>query len=165
MGLLRSLSDFTKRLGLWFLAAAITLTVLFIAVLIYKLSVFEPEPPSASNCQPLQVQTTTDSEAQLFLYQCQRGNDLGWEGYEVWVHKLVTDEWQRIATSPLAAGCIELAIDERQLTIRHRNSRGDLSIAATSFVYERRGGGANTLSIATERVDKCLLSDQEELPD
>lgn len=162
MGLLRSLSDFTKRIGLWFLAAGITLTVLFIAVLIYQLSVFEPDPPTTSDCQALQAQTTSDSDAQLFVYQCQRGNDLSWEGYEVWVHKLVTDEWQRLVTSPLASGCIEVNVDDRQLTVKHRNSRGDLNIAATSFVYERKNGGANTLSIATERVDRCALHDRDE---
>lgn len=165
MGLIRSLSDFTKRVGLWFLAAGVTLTVFFIAVLIYQLSVYEPDPPIAADCQPLQTLTTDDAEAQLSLYQCKRGNDLSWEGYEVWAYKVVTEEWQRLATAPLASGCLQIKVDERQLTIMHDNSRGELNIPATSFIYELKAGGAHTLSIATERVDTCSLTATDSISD
>ncbi|MGQ4275674.1 hypothetical protein ACQ5ES_01275 [Pseudidiomarina sp. E22-M8] len=165
MGLIRSLSNFTKRVGLWFLAAGITLTVFFIAVLIYQLSVYEPDPPTAADCQAMQTLTTVDTEAQLYLHQCQRGNDLSWKGYEVWTYKVVTEEWQRLATAPLASGCLQLSVDERQLTIMHNNSRGELNIPATSFIYELKTGGARTLSIATERVDQCTLITDDRLLD
>ena len=51
MGLIQSISQVTKRLGLWILAAGITLAVLFTAVLFYKLTLFEPDPPTMAQCQ------------------------------------------------------------------------------------------------------------------
>ncbi len=155
MGFFRSISNFTKRLGLWFIAAGVTLTVVFVGVFIYQWSTYQPEQPQASNCQKIQGLSTADNEAQLGLYRCQRGNDLSWEGHEVWVYKAYDDEWQRLATSPLNKGCLQLALDERQLTIQHSSSRGELSIATTSFVYPHAAGGASTLSIATQRVNQC----------
>ncbi len=144
-----------KRIGLWFLAAIITCAVLFVAVLLYQWTVYEPDPPTVANCQSIETLVTADSAAQIYVYQCQRGANPKWEGYEVWAQKLVNQEWQRLATSPMAAGCIDIALEDRRLLILHEASRGDLSVAASSFVYELPEGAATTLSVATERVNDC----------
>ncbi|WP_258240514.1 hypothetical protein [Pseudidiomarina homiensis] len=144
-----------KRIALWFLAAIITLAVLFVAVLIYQWTVYEPEPPTVANCQSIETSVTADSAAQLYVYQCKRGTNPSWEGYEVWAQKVVNQVWQRLATSPKAAGCVGIRLEDRRVVILHEASRGDLSVAASSFVYELAEGGATTLSVATERVNDC----------
>lgn len=144
-----------KRLALWFLAAIITCAVLFVAVLLYQWTVYEPEPPTVANCQSIETLVTPDSAAQLYVYQCKRGSNPNWEGYEIWVQKLVEQDWERLATSPKAAGCVGIKLEDRRLVILHEASRGDLSVAASSFVYELAEGGATTLSVATERVNDC----------
>lgn len=144
-----------KRIGLWFLAAIITCAVLFVAVLIYQWTVYDPEPPTVANCQSIETLVTADNAAQLYVYQCKRGTSPSWEGYEVWAQKLVNEEWQRLATSPLAAGCVAIELEDQRVVILHEASRGDVSVAASSFVYELPAGAATTLSVATERVNDC----------
>lgn len=144
-----------KRLALCFLAAIITCAVLFVAVLLYQWTVYEPEPPTVANCQSIETLVTPDSAAQLYVYQCKRGSNPNWEGYEIWVQKLVEQDWERLATSPKAAGCVGIKLEDRRLVILHEASRGDLSVAASSLVYELAEGGATTLSVATERVNDC----------
>lgn len=144
-----------KRIGLWFLAAIITCAVLFVAVLLYQWTVYEPDPPTVANCQSVKTEISADSAVQLYVYYCKRGSNPSWEGYEVWAEKQVEQEWQRLATSPKAAGCVDLQLEDRRVVILHQASRGDLSVAASSFVYELPEGGATTLSVATERVNSC----------
>lgn len=158
MSFIERISGFTRRVGLWFLAAGITLAILFVAVLIYQLSVYQPDPPTVANCQPLQTEITADQGAQVYLYQCQRGDNGEWRGYEVWLQKRVDEEWQRIATSPLANGCVGIQLDERELVIEYRASRSELSVASSSFVYDLASGGAATRSVATRQVEQCRLA-------
>ena len=157
MGLINRLSAMSRRVGLWLLAAGITLAVLFVAVLIYQLSVYQPEPPTVANCQAIQTEVTSDNGAQVYVYQCQRGDNGEWEGYEVWLQKLLDKEWQRLATSPLANGCIGIELDERELLIQYSQSRSDISVASSSFVYDLADGGAATRSVATRQLDRCTL--------
>ncbi|MBY6062809.1 hypothetical protein [Pseudidiomarina sediminum] len=148
-----------RRLGLWFVAAGITLAVLFVAVLVYQLTVYQPELPKSANCTALQTLMTDNQAAQLYLYQCQRGDDASWHGHEVWLEKRVEDEWQRLLTVPLEEGCLRLGLEDlttqQRLTIYHQGSRGGLSLATSSVVYELPDTGARTISIATERVANC----------
>lgn len=144
-----------KRIGLWLLAAIITLAVLFVAVLIYQWTVYRPEPPTVANCQSIDTLVTADRGAQVYVYQCQRGDNPTWQGYEVWAQKLVNREWQRLATLPMAAGCIGIVLEDSRVVILHAASRGDLNVATSSFVYELPAGAATTLSVATERVNDC----------
>ncbi|RUO62143.1 hypothetical protein [Pseudidiomarina insulisalsae] len=144
-----------RRIGLWFLAAVVALAVLFVAVLIYQLTVYKPDPPKVANCTPLQTLITEDSAAQLYVYHCKRGNEPSWQGYEVWVEKLAEGDWQRLVTAPQASGCLSIALQPGKLTVYHQGSRGHVSVAAASLVYELPAGAASTLSIATERVSEC----------
>ena len=150
-----------RRLGLWVVAAGITVTVMFLAVLVYQLTVYQPELPKTANCTPLQTLVSSDQAAQLYVYQCQRGEDPSWQGHEVWLEKRVEDEWQRLLTVPLAEGCLRIALvddtTQQRLTIYHQGSRGGLSLAASSVVYELAEPGARTISIATERVADCQV--------
>lgn len=159
MGIIRSIQAFTKRIGLWLLAAGITLAVLFTAVLIYKLTVFEPDPPIAANCQSLQLLTTPENGAEVHLYQCQRGSkSAAWHGYEVWLYEPYLEQWTRLATAELSH-CLSLSWQrERQLTIHHGHSRGDINLAQSSVIYQPGNAPADTISINAERVDaECPL--------
>src|SRR5690554_3503930 len=100
MGLISTIGQFTRRVGLWILAAGITLAVLFTAVLIYKLTVFEPDPPTVAQCQSLQLLTSADGAAEIHVYQCQRGGDKNsWSGYEIWLFEPADNAWLRIGTA------------------------------------------------------------------
>lgn len=159
MGLVRFISKATRRLGLWFLAAGITLAVLFTAVLIYKLTVFEPDPPVAANCQTLQLITTTDSAAEIHVYDCQRGNaNNSWQGFEVWLFEPQVSEWLRIATAE-PGPCLTVSWQRQgELIIHHGHSRGDLNIAKASVIYDDANGRPSTISVTTERETKdCPL--------
>lgn len=158
MGLIQSISQVTKRLGLWILAAGITLAVLFTAVLFYKLTLFEPDPPTMAQCQSLQLISTTDGSAEIHLYQCQRGSDKSaWQGFEVWLFEPAVTDWLRIATAEQGE-CVSLAwLRPNQLMIYHGHSRGDINLAQSSVVYTDNNQRPNTISIKTERVDECPL--------
>lgn len=148
-----------KRLGLWLLAAAITCAVLFTAVLIYKWTVFEPEPPLQANCQSLQWLQSADHAIELGLFQCQRGRRSKWQGYELWLYEPADEAWQRLMTAPIAElqqpPCMRLRWRGNSLLIEHQQSRGDLSLIGSSVIYDDLQGLAQTLSITTERITRC----------
>lgn len=158
MGLIRAVRNFTRRLGLWFLAAGITLAVLFTAVLIYKLTVFEPDPPTVANCQSIQLITTADNAAEIHVYQCQRGaNKAAWKGYEIWLFEPSTNDWLRIATAE-QGDCLSVSWQRSgELVIHHGHSRGDLNIAKNSVIYRDAKNMPNTISVTTQREDDCPL--------
>ncbi|GAB3293819.1 hypothetical protein [Pseudidiomarina andamanensis] len=159
MGIVSFVSRITRRLGLWFLAAGITLAVMFTAVLIYKLTVFEPEPPVAANCQSLQLITTADTAAEIHVYDCQRGNSgNSWQGFEVWLFEPSANDWLRIATAEQGP-CLTVAWQRNgELAIHHGHSRGALNIAKASVIYDDANGRPATISVTTEREEKeCPL--------
>lgn len=159
MGLVNFVSKVTRRLGLWFLAAGITLAVLFMAVLIYKLTVFEPDPPVAANCQSLQLITTTDSAAEIHVYECQRGNTKNsWQGFEVWLYEPQINKWLRIATAEQGS-CLTVSWQRQdELVIHHSHSRGALNIAKASVIYDDANSRPATISVTTQREEKeCPL--------
>lgn len=158
MGLINAIQRFTRRVGLWLLAAGITLAVLFTAVLIYKLTVYEPAPPTVANCKSLQFITTSDGAAEIHVYQCRRGDkSTAWQGYEVWLYEPLLDDWLRIGTAEIG-DCLSVSWQrERELLIHHGHSRGDLNIAQSSVIYRNAANQANTLSISTIRADDCPL--------
>lgn len=146
----------TRRLGLWFLAAGITVAIIFISVFIYKFTVFEPDPPPLSKCDSVQVVLTQTAAAEIQLHECSRGDD-SWQGYEVWLHEPHNEHWQRLLTAE-REGCMTLAIDSNgTLDVFHSSGRGNLNIARASVVYRDRDGNPDTLSINTQRVPDCPL--------
>ena len=159
MGLIKSIQAFTRRIGLWLLAAGITLAVLFTAVLIYKLTVSEPAPPTVANCQSLQLISTPDNGGEIHVYQCQRGDDSApWQGYEVWLYEPLLDDWTRLATAQLGE-CLTVSWQrDRELVMHHGHSRGDINLAESSVIYQPANMPANTISISAERTDtECPL--------
>lgn len=159
MGLINSIQAFTRRIGLWLLAAGITLAVLFTAVLIYKLTVFEPAPPTVANCQSMQLITSQDGGAEIHVFQCQRGeNSTVWKGYEVWLYEPHLEAWSRLATAEVGS-CLSVSWQrDRELIIHHGHSRGDINLAQSSVIYQPATAPANTISISAERTDsECPL--------
>lgn len=159
MGIISSIQAFTRRIGLWLLAAGITLAVLFTAVLIYKLTVFEPAPPTVANCKSLQLIVANDGGAEIHVYQCQRGEKKAmWHGYEVWLFEPSLEDWSRLATAELG-DCLTVSWQrERELVIHHGHSRGDINLAQSSIIYQPTSSPANTISISAERTDtECPL--------
>lgn len=156
MGVISSIQAFTRRIGLWLLAASITLAVLFTAVLIYKLTVFEPAPPTVANCKSLQLIVSNDGGAEIHVYQCQRGEKNNkWQGYEVWLYEPSLEDWSRLATAEFG-DCLTVSWQrERELVIHHGHSRGDINLAQSSIIYQPANAPANTISIATLRSQHC----------
>ncbi|PTB98343.1 hypothetical protein C9975_10800, partial [Thalassospira xiamenensis] len=115
-------------------AAAITLAVLFIAGVIYKLTTYEPDPPPQAQCESRAVQVTPNGFAELRLYQCQRGNDnTPWRGYELWLYEPLVADWQRLLTAE-PQSCLTLkAIDDRQITLQHQGTRGLIHRSSTTY--------------------------------
>lgn len=147
----------TRRLGLWFLAAGITVAIIFISVFIYKYTVFEPDPPPLAACESLQVVLTANNGAEVQLHECKRGDD-SWQGYEVWLHEPHNQYWQRLLTAELD-GCMTLGLaDNGALEIFHSAGRGHLNLARSSVIYRDNDGNPHTLSINTERVVDCPLN-------
>ncbi|KFZ32051.1 hypothetical protein IDSA_05100 [Pseudidiomarina salinarum] len=161
MSLLHSLREFSRRVGLWFIAAGITLAVLFTSVLIYKWTVYEPDPPTTAECQSLQILISADSAVEAHLYQCQRGKEGNWQGYEVWLYEPYTLAWQRVltaASNESSAACMSLGWrEDKSLEVFHSQSRGDLNVAQSSVIYYDPQGRPETLSINTERQDNCPM--------
>ncbi|HET8816521.1 MAG TPA: hypothetical protein VFM61_03630 [Pseudidiomarina sp.] len=146
----------TRRLGLWFLAAGITLAIIFISVFIYKYTVFEPDPPLVAACDSMQVVLTQDKSAEVQLHECSRGDD-SWQGFEVWLFEPHNNYWQRLLTAELD-GCMTLAIDANgTLDVYHSSGRGNLNVARSSAIYRDRDGNTHTLSINTQRTVDCPL--------
>lgn len=165
MSWLRKLRAAMRRLGIWILAAAITLAVLFSAVLVYKWTVYEPDPPPLADCTSLELLTTSDGAAELHLQQCQRGGKPSWSGYELWLFEPLNGDWQRIMTAEKLANetmqhCLTIAWrNQTTVVIAHSQSRGDIALAKNSVVYDDVNGRPHTLSIATERMDACQLTE------
>ncbi|MDX1705684.1 hypothetical protein [Pseudidiomarina sp.] len=161
MSLLFTLREFSRRVGLWFIAAGITLALLFTSVLIYKWTVYEPDPPTVAQCQSLQILLAADGAAEAHLYQCQRGEEGNWQGYEVWLYEPYTREWQRIltaASNDAATACMSLAWrQDKSLQVYHSQSRGDLNVAHNSVIYYDQQGLPGTISVNTERQDICPM--------
>jgi len=165
MSWLAKLRAAIRRLGLWILAAAITLAVLFSAVLVYKWTVYEPDPPPQANCQSLQLLTSSDGAAELQLHSCQRGRNPVWNGYELWLFEPLNGNWTRIMTAAkkhqnTQQHCLNIGWrNQTTVLITHSQSRGDINMAKNSVVYHDVNHRPQTLSIATERMDLCQLSE------
>lgn len=165
MSWLRKLVAAIRRLGLWILAAAITLAVLFSTVLVYKWTVYQPDPPPLADCTSVQLLTSSDGAAELHLQQCQRGRQPTWRGYELWLFEPLNGDWQRIMTAEQLANdqtqhCLTIGWrNQTTIVVAHSQSRGDLAMAKNSVVYRDVNERPHTLSIATERMDVCQLTE------
>lgn len=161
----RKLLAAIRRLGIWILAAAITLAVLFSAVLVYKWTVYQPDPPPLADCASVQLLTTSDGAAELHLQQCQRGQQPRWNGYELWLFEPLTGDWQRIMTAELPQQsqqqhCLSIGWrNQTTLAVAHSQSRGDVAMAKNSVIYHDVNDRPHTLSIVTERMDLCQLTE------
>lgn len=153
-----------RRLGIWLLAAAITLAVLFSAVLVYKWTVYQPDPPPQADCTGVQLITSSDGAAELHLQRCQRGGKPRWSGYELWLFEPLSGDWQRILTAARKnqqpPPCVTIGWrNQSTILVAHSHSRGDLAIATNSVIYRDINGQPHTLSIATERMEVCQLTE------
>ena len=155
-----------RRLGIWILAAAITLAVLFSAVLVYKWTVYQPDPPPQADCTGLQLLTSSNGAAELQLHRCQRGRKPSWHGYELWLYEPLSGDWTRIMTAEQSQQqeaqqqCLSIGWRNLDtLLVAHSQSRGDINLAKTSVVYHDVNDRPHTLSIATERMDVCQLTE------
>ncbi|RUO79168.1 hypothetical protein [Pseudidiomarina taiwanensis] len=144
-----------RRLSLWLGAAAVTLAVLFVSVLIYKLIHAEPDTPEQVDCRLLDRHELANTGADVRLFHCRRGEKNNWEGLELWLYEANQEPSQRLVSAPLDA-CFQARVDRRdQLTLLHTVSRGELGISRSSVVYQGDAQGPYTLSIQTERVTDC----------
>jgi hypothetical protein len=165
MSWLAKLRAAVRRLGLWILAAAIALAVLFSAVLVYKWTVYQPDPPPLADCTSLQLLTSSDGAAELQLHSCKRGRQPAWQGYELWLFEPLNGNWTRIMTAEQQPQdgqqhCLNIGWrNQTTLVVAHSQSRGDLALAKNSVVYHDVNDKPHTLSIATERVDLCQLTE------
>ncbi|MEX1220616.1 MAG: hypothetical protein WEA82_00715 [Idiomarina sp.] len=156
-----------RRLLLWFMAAAITLVVLFIGVVVYQLTTYQPDPPPLANCAAEQLVTLDSNSAEVRLYQCERGNPTSWQGYELWLHEPASGDWQRMLTAP-AEACLQLqANNATKVTLFHQGTRGALNLAEPVFIYENATGVSATLVVdiaALETSGDCASSETDRLP-
>lgn len=161
----RKLVAALRRLGIWILAAAITLAVLFSAVLVYKWTVYQPDPPPVADCTSVELLTTSDGAAELHLQLCQRGRQPRWNGYELWLFEPLNGDWQRLMTAEQPPQnqqqqCLTIGWrNQTTVTVAHSQSRGDLALAKNSVVYRDVNNRPHTLSIVTERMDLCQLTE------
>lgn len=153
-----------RRVVIWFIAAAITLAVLFVGVVVYKLTVYKPAPPPQSDCQASDIVTSDDNSAEVHLYQCRRGSgDKAWQGYELWLFEPLVNDWQRLATAPTST-CPTLSWRKHQeAELAHSGSRGDIQLADAVFIYTDAMGESQTISVRTNRRnnDACPSAEQE----
>lgn len=139
-----------RRVLLWFMAAAITLVVLFVGVVVYQLTTYQPDPPPLANCEALQLVTLDSNSAEVRMYRCERGNPTSWQGYEVWLHEPASDDWQRMLTAP-PESCLQLQADTAtSLSLVHQGTRGALNLAEPVFIYENSDGVSATLVLDIE---------------
>lgn len=142
------------------LAAAITLAVLFLGSVIYKLTVYEPDPPPQAKCESLTVKVTPNGYAELRLYQCQRGDQASpWQGYELWLFEPLVDDWQRLLTAA-PNSCLQLGdLSDRQLQVLHQGSRGDINRSATTYHYENDDGISQSFLLQLEAQPETTSND------
>lgn len=140
-----------RRVVIWVVAASITLAILFITVVVYQLTVYEPDPPPQARCAAQDLLRAEDGALEVHLYWCERGDSKPWKGFEIWLYEPLINDWQRMITMP-ASSCPSINFArEQRLLVKHNGSRGNLQVAETAFLFDDVDGLAQTLAIETER--------------
>ncbi|EKE86834.1 hypothetical protein [Idiomarina xiamenensis] len=139
------------------LAAIITVTLLFLAVVIYQYTTYAPAPPPQANCQPLQLLTHAQQPIEAHLYRCQRG-DQQWSGYEVWLLENVDQHWQRLLTASASelpkTVCMQLVWQrDNVLQLQHTGSNHGYTLSNNQFTYRASDGRKHGMGFSANNND------------